>query len=529
MELQQIKDNYKLIIADAQHLPLENESVDCIVTSPPYWGLRDYGEDVSTWWDGDKDCEHEREEIIKPKERGSYGKSSWHRPGRDREAKWKPQISSFCSKCGAWYGQLGLEPTIELYLKHMGYCLAEMYRVLKKTGALFLNIGDTYSGSQMGYGQKGESTGFQNVQRMDYYPTAKQKSLQSQIKNIPRKSLCLIPDRLRIMMVEAGWIIRNKVIWNKPNTMPSSDKDSFTPSYEDVIFATKNNKPLWWWNEKTGEMVYKRSKRYEENRDWRWVEHTACKGTGWIVKDGKKQQCSRCKGTGKIKRSYWHGEDYSFDLDAVRKPHSESTYKRQEYALRTQEKIRVDHKKSGYPGQDYNRPGRDKIGPKLNSESGDFEVGKNPGDVWTISTQPYPDTHYATFPEKLVKECLLAGCPKEICVKCGMARVRITKPSEEYAKKLGRDWGDHKIKYDQRVKKINKSCNAEYQTIGWSDCGCGEGFRPGVVLDPFAGSGTVAKVALEMGLDVILVELKEEYVEKHCKKRIQGTKIPLNI
>lgn len=113
--------------------------------------------------------------------------------------------------------------------------------------------------------------------------------------------------------------------------------------------------------------------------------------------------------------------------------------------------------------------------------------------------------------------------------------MRITKPTEEYAKNLGtwtKDTDGSKqlrseIGFQAHTKK--KALTADYQTIGWTDCGCGEGFRPGVVLDPFCGSGTVLKVGLEMGLDVIGVDLKEEYIEKHCKKRLNGAKVPLLI
>jgi len=269
-------------------------------------------------------------------------------------------------------------------------------------------------------------------------------------------------------------------------------------------------------------MEWKRTGRDKKGVDWRWVKCIKCNGSGindnrfdklfkekpqrsageWekLTKDFKK--CKRCKGKGYVKRSYWNGEDYWFDLDAVREPH--------EYDGR---------KDTLYKGGPKDVP----IGAH---ERWPNPAGKNPGDVWQINTEPYPDAHYATFPQKLVKKCLLAGCPKEICKKCGLARVRMvkTKTLERYEL----DKSDpryrparYKGKYDQGMRY------AEHQTIGWTDCGCDAGWRPGVMLDPFCGSGTALKVGIELGLDVIGVDLKEEYIEKHAKKRLSGAQLPL--
>ncbi|RLG25028.1 hypothetical protein DRN85_06680 [Methanosarcinales archaeon] len=110
-----------------------------------------------------------------------------------------------------------------------------------------------------------------------------------------------------------------------------------------------------------------------------------------------------------------------------------------------------------------------------------------------------------------------AGCPEEICKKCGKARERITK-TEYFAKKIipstaerdkgsGRNWAGERF-------------NAEHYTIGWSDCGCNAGWRPGIVLDPFMGSGTTALVALKLNRRFIGFELNPEYV-KLAYKRIE--------
>ncbi|RLI99183.1 MAG: hypothetical protein DRP08_07480, partial [Candidatus Aenigmatarchaeota archaeon] len=135
---------------------LPSESVDCVVTSPPYWGLRDYGEEANTVWGGDPNCEHEWVITIKkdPMDRGGTGT---HDAPRDREGvkhgkKWEMKgfRSGFCKKCGAWFGQLGLEPSLDMYIEHLLEIMRELKRVLKKTGVIFWNHGDNYSTSPPG-------------------------------------------------------------------------------------------------------------------------------------------------------------------------------------------------------------------------------------------------------------------------------------------------------------------------------------------------------------------------------------------
>jgi DNA modification methylase len=170
-----------------------DESVDCVVTSPPYWGLRDYGEET---------------------------------------------VTDF----GDWYGQLGLEPDFNLYLKHLWDVFEEVRRVLKPTGTLWVNLGDSYGGSGMGTTK--------NVNVEEYRRKAKEnyvlpngKSVSAKLRGTKyQKSLLLIPERFAIGMVERGWILRNKIIWCKTNGLPESVKDRFTKSYEYVYFFTKSRK-----------------------------------------------------------------------------------------------------------------------------------------------------------------------------------------------------------------------------------------------------------------------------------------------
>jgi len=186
---------------------MPDDFVDCIITSPPYWGLRDYGQETRKIWDGDVNCEHDWNSTTYTigNKAGNKDKSLWvaGKPRNNiRESnKARTQTTQFCRKCGAWYGQLGLEPSLDLYINHLLQITDELKRMLKKTGILFWNHGDCYGG----------------------------------------KCLILQNWRLIIKMIdEQDWILRNVMIWYKPNYLPCSIKDRLTNTYEPVFMLVKN-------------------------------------------------------------------------------------------------------------------------------------------------------------------------------------------------------------------------------------------------------------------------------------------------
>jgi len=218
---------------------LPDESIDMIMTSPPYWGLRDYGEDVKEIWGGDPDCKHIFDYYNRPPSGGPSNPDKAQvgatKRGVQRAFKVKP---AFCIKCGAWYGQLGLEPTFQLYLDHLMIVCAEIKRVLKKTGSFWLNMGDTYGGSCGGHGDTGLFTNSKRRKTAEYmYNTLKPQ------RHTMAKCLLGIPWRLVLRLIdEQGWILRNAIIWHKPNAMPSSVKDRCSNSYEFLFHLVKAKK-----------------------------------------------------------------------------------------------------------------------------------------------------------------------------------------------------------------------------------------------------------------------------------------------
>jgi len=213
---------------------LPEKSINMCMTSPPYWALRDYGENNSQVWGGKEDCEHDWGEPIKgagkntDSKAGELQKNNKGSVGRDN----RPD-SNFCLKCGAWKGQLGLEPTFDLYIKHLADIFEEVKRVLRDDGTCWVNIGDTYNSHSTGKGEVGGIEGNRKNKEDNKANTKKDFGL------IPDKCLTMIPMRFAIEMVNRGWILRNTIIWHKRNCMPSSVKDRFTVDFEYIFFFSK--------------------------------------------------------------------------------------------------------------------------------------------------------------------------------------------------------------------------------------------------------------------------------------------------
>lgn len=165
-----------------------DSSINMCITSPPYWGLRDYKTDPVKWQDG-------------------------------------------------WLGELGTEPDFNAYINHLCDIFDEVKRVLKDDGTCWVNIGDTYGGcsliSSYGVKAKGETSFLKSVEHL-------QKVAHTRGKY--SKSLLLIPFRFAIEMSNRGWTVRNVIIWQKPNATPSSAKDRFTVDFEYLFFFSKNKK-----------------------------------------------------------------------------------------------------------------------------------------------------------------------------------------------------------------------------------------------------------------------------------------------
>ena len=168
--------------------------------------------------------------------------------------------------------------------------------------------------------------------------------------------------------------------------------------------------------------------------------------------------------------------------------------------------------------------------------------GRNRRCVWTIPTQPYPESHFATFPEALVEPMIKAGCPKEICVKCGKAREKIEKvighqitdamkiagcnQKGEYSGTEQKDYTSANAQKPSETKKRILESMSQVKEYSYTDCGCNAGFRTGIVLDPFCGSGTVMKVAEQLNRKAIGLDLGYQTLSV---KRLQNVQKELTL
>jgi DNA modification methylase len=319
----------KIDKADARRIPLPDSSVDLVITSPPYWQKRDYG----------------------------------------------------------FAEQIGVEPTPDAYISAIAECMDEWARVLRSTGSVFLNIGDTY-----------DST----------------------------RSLAGVPGLLEIEARRRGWLIRNRIIWAKTRGMPSPARNRLANRHEYVIHFTRTT-------------------------------------------------------------------DYYYDLQGF----------------------------AEYTGKQ-----------------------AAPGDVWHIDLRRNMSRHLAPYPPEVVERAVLLACPEQVCTNCGIPRERIVKrtaeldasrPQARRAMEIAQEAGlsDAHIAAIQatgvsdagkalsvqngtgknaiHVKRLAAEAKsvlggyfreftfAKRKTVGFTDCGCGCEFEPGVVMDPFSGTGTTVRVSAALG------------------------------
>jgi DNA modification methylase len=242
-------------------------------------------------------------------------------------------------------GQIGLESTFQEYIGRLCNMFDEAKRVLKQTGTCWVNLGDTYY-SNHGGGNQGKVNG--EVTRQLLKVRARTYN-----RELPEKSLCQIPARFAIEMANRGWILRNEVIWWKPNGMPSSAKDRFTMNFEKVFFFVKNER--YWFNLDAVREPHDAKKKQEGLKRARELGYS---------------------GRGSYKEWYFH-----------------------------------HRKKTSWVGNNDLKIGfgaaRGVLKTKLI-----HPLGKAKRCVWSIPTKPFTGKHYAVYPPELIETPIKAGCPK---------------------------------------------------------------------------------------------------------------------
>ena len=286
-----------------------DDSINCVVTSPPYWGLRDYG--TATWEGGDADCDHKVGRFTTP----HSSKQESNAGSGDKQAE------SECPKCGAKRidQQLGLEKTPEEYVSKMVQVFREVKRILKPEGTLWLNLGDSYNSTNRyaraskEYFREGRVGG-----------SADKKSIKH--PEIKTKDLVGIPWMVAFALRVDGWYLRQDIIWHKPNPMPESVPDRCTKAHEYIFLMSKSQK-------------------------------------------------------------------YYCDMEAIKEP--------TDYPNLIGKSQKVDYRDSSV------------IPNGKQSQSVVIRgATRNKRSVWTVTTKPFPDVHFAVFPPELIVDCIKAGSPE---------------------------------------------------------------------------------------------------------------------
>ncbi len=202
------------------------------VTSPPYYGLRDYG--TATWVGGDPNCNHMRDSKVKP-ENCITGHKNHGKMAGVGDAIYK----TVCPKCGAIRqdSQIGLEQTPEEYIDNLVSVFRSVRDVLTDDGTLWVNIGDTYYNYRSDGNYPKQTVSKTNQDLPNFSPVRGNK-----LQGLKQKDLIGIPWMLAFALRADGWYLRQDIIWNKPNPMPESVKDRCTKAHEYIFLLSKNRK-----------------------------------------------------------------------------------------------------------------------------------------------------------------------------------------------------------------------------------------------------------------------------------------------
>jgi site-specific DNA-methyltransferase (cytosine-N4-specific) len=430
---------WQILQADAHHIPLADKSVQCVVTSPPYWGLRDYG--TATWVGGDEGCDHKTGNQVK-QTRAPYECNTGQRPGID---------ASMCKICGATRidSQIGLEATPEAYVEKIVAVFAEVWRVLRDDGVIFVNLGDSYNA------HPGQRTVHDKA---GYKQQTNRGSCEAASRNSPElkaKDLVGIPWMVAFALRADGWYLRSDIIWSKPNPMPESVTDRPTKAHEYIFMLTK-------------------SERYYFDQD--------------AVREAI--TCERLRGSGPMTNP----------LNGDRNDSSE----RGDYRLR---KVRSP---AGWKTGNGSHGSIHENGREQEITYNEVPAGRNIRTVWEIATQPYPEAHFATFPEEIAKRCIKAGTSeKGACQECGAPWERVT---EKTVNTMGMGRNNIAGSNIHHGWEDTPRATINVQTLGWQPtCKHDAPTVPCIVLDPFSGAGTVPLVADKLNRRGIGLELKADY------------------
>ena len=407
--------------------------VNCVVTSPPYWGLRSY------------------------------------LPG-DSAQKANELGSERLHDCLGWATK---NECGECHVCNIVDLFRLVRQVLADDGTAWVNYGDSYAGywgAQGRQGETGEMAGRSVVSARQIAAAQRRASHTGSTKHLnglKPKDLCMIPARVALALQADGWWVRQDIVWSKPNPMPESVNDRCTKAHEYIFLLSKRDR-------------------------------------------------------------------YFYDAEAILESVSPSTHARLSQDVQNQvgsTRANGGAKANGNMkavARKFDPSAGNKNNPSFDEAMAIMPSLRNKRSVWTVTTKPYSGAHFATFPPALIEPMILAGTSAHgHCPQCGAGWVRIVEkgaPLEEQKKACGADsaggYNGQAVKeYEGTGAQNARAVKArilegmrERVTTGWRPtCKCGAEPVPGVVFDPFMGSGTTAEVAQRLGRNWIGTELNRDY------------------
>lgn len=532
---------YLLLQASANALPLRDESVQCVVTSPPYWGLRSYaGEQGATWGDGSRH-------------------------------------------------PLGLEPTPELYVAHMVEVFREVRRVLRKDGVMFLNLGDSYASSGSGArpydnagtahgGSIGRDSSSRNLcdgceaallprtartgtqpaptQAADSHApnlahtesaTAHPANAGSYRQTLTHRSSDAIQDQRRML----GRVDEQPHVSQESTTLESSLQPPAWCSHCDNCDAclsvlrsssrdaqacartagyrngsAPHESALRSQGMGVSDLAYPHSTtaslKPKDLVGIPWMVAFALRADGWYLRSDiiwHKPNPMPESVTDRPTKSHEYlfllakNERYFYDADAIREDFADERMGASGAAA-------LPYSAGSGRNDTLGGDGRKGLGvaPAVS--------GRNKRSVWTVATRPYAGAHFATYPEELVEPCILAGSSPQACGECGAPWERVTertvgvshdgpKTAAAAAARGGRG----------RTSTVGQSgggrVDGSVVTLGWQPtCAHADGSGKSAVLDLFNGSGTTGRVAMRHGRSYVGVDISREYLDEQALARI---------
>jgi DNA modification methylase len=469
-----------LIQADSALAPFPDKTFHCVTTSPPYWGLRKY--------------------------QGEQG------------------IGKFPN--------LGLESTPEEYIQNLVEIFAEVHRVLRDDGVVWLNLGDCYTGSWGNYGSREGGQRKKHTElfaRPAYGQNYEAQKVRPPASYFPSGNLMLMPHRLAIALQKWGWIVRSDVVWYKPNPMPEPRNGWRIERERREIKRVEGG----------GKQAKDHQGSFQGHLDggkdkveWEYYGDYQLKKGSWRFTNAHEYFFMLTK-----QMKYWS------DREVVAEPYEKPLDRWGGDRKSTQDAFKGDeeNRMRGLHRERDMRPHEGK-NPRSVLEVLDeitlqaiweefVHAHFNPSDILKIPTSSYPGKHYAVFPEKLIAPLIMATCPRWCCPICGQGWSPVVEKGEpEFG---STSWGMKGMRhFKMNVGDLVETSLEKGSTLKHNVPVEVQGYLPtcehphevseaipGIVLDPFVGSGTTVMTANQLMRRAVGVDISMQYLDEQAKVR----------